>query len=76
IRKAVLPCGMSRDGGRARTLQQSHTAPALQLIYPQSRRSSAVPYGMSAMMGGQRPCSQAVDQSPYDARTASGIMSR
>ncbi|PPT90599.1 hypothetical protein XaraCFBP7407_22460, partial [Xanthomonas arboricola pv. arracaciae] len=30
-------CGVSCEGGRARALQQSHTAPALQLIYPQSR---------------------------------------
>ncbi|WP_216636149.1 hypothetical protein, partial [Xanthomonas arboricola] len=53
-----------------------HITLALKLIYPQSRRSSTVPYDMSAMMGGQRPCSHAVDQSLYDARTASGIMSR
>ncbi len=69
---AACPARVSGQGPCSKTTHH----PALKLIYPQSRRSSTVPYSMSAMMGGQRPCSQAVDQSLYDARTASGIMSR
>ncbi|PPU06391.1 hypothetical protein XarjCFBP7645_17900 [Xanthomonas arboricola] len=54
-------CGASCDGGRARALQQSR--PLCLAASP-------------AMVGGQGLYRQAADQSLYDARTVSGIMSR
>ncbi|PPU14054.1 hypothetical protein XarjCFBP1022_03075 [Xanthomonas arboricola] len=58
-------CGVSRDGGRARAPQPSGRSPALQLSYPQRRRSSTLPCGVCCDGGGQGPCSKAADRFPY-----------
>ncbi|QDS16733.1 hypothetical protein FPL04_14590 [Xanthomonas arboricola] len=47
-------CGVSCDGGRARALQPSRRHTALQLIYPQSRRSALLPCGVSREGGRAR----------------------
>ncbi|PPT99410.1 hypothetical protein XarbCFBP7408_14945 [Xanthomonas arboricola pv. guizotiae] len=69
----VLEASVSRDGGRARALQQNCRSSALQIIYQhcptapkQTRfRVLAVPEDMlatcHAMVGGQRSCYQTAD---------------
>ncbi|MCS3810286.1 hypothetical protein FHY19_003354 [Xanthomonas arboricola] len=61
-------CGVSCDGGRARTLQPSRRSAALQLFhsrYPVRRPK----HRDSAVLGGQGPCSQAADLATSAAPT-------